>query len=80
MQVLTLLDVSWGGRLGIASNLVLALEVQVSSEARSSLVRQQEPFLDWDSWTTVVRALVTLQLDYCNAFYVGILLELVLRL
>ena len=63
----------------------LSLEAQVASVARSSfyqlrLVAQLRPYLDRDNLASVVHALVTSQLDYCNALYVGLPLKMVRKL
>ena len=66
--------------LGVRLDPSLSLEVQVGSVARSTwgqlrLIRQLRPFLDRDNLATVVHALVTFRLDYCNALYVGLPLK-----
>ena len=58
---------------------------QVASVARSAfcqlrLVAQLHPYLDGDNLVSVVHALVTSKLDYCNALYVGLPLKTVRKL
>uniref|UniRef100_A0A803TXA5 Reverse transcriptase domain-containing protein n=1 Tax=Anolis carolinensis TaxID=28377 RepID=A0A803TXA5_ANOCA len=58
----------------------LSLEPQVSAMARGAfaqlrLVRQLRPYLGKSDLATVVYALVTSRLDYCNALYVGLPLK-----
>ena len=57
----------------------------MASVARSAfyqlrLVAQLRPYLDGDSLASVVHALVTSKLDYCNALYVGLPLKTVRNL
>ena len=44
------------------------------------LVAQLRPYLDRDNLVSVVHALVTSKLDYCNALYVGLPLKTVRKL
>uniref|UniRef100_A0A803TL80 Reverse transcriptase domain-containing protein n=1 Tax=Anolis carolinensis TaxID=28377 RepID=A0A803TL80_ANOCA len=66
--------------LGVLLDSSLSLEPQVSAVARGAfaqlrLVRQLRPFLGRSDLATVVHALVTARLDYCNALYVGLPLK-----
>ncbi|XP_062822834.1 uncharacterized protein LOC100554203 isoform X4 [Anolis carolinensis] len=66
--------------LGVLLDSVLMLEAQVSAVAgrafaQLKLVRQLRPYLVKSDLTTVVHALVTSRLDYCNALYVGLPLK-----
>ncbi|XP_062832349.1 uncharacterized protein LOC134297776 [Anolis carolinensis] len=63
----------------------LSLEPQVSAVARGAfaqlkLVRQLRPYLGKPDLATVVHALVTSCLDYCNTLYVGLPLKTVRKL
>uniref|UniRef100_A0A803SXN9 Reverse transcriptase domain-containing protein n=1 Tax=Anolis carolinensis TaxID=28377 RepID=A0A803SXN9_ANOCA len=63
--------------LGVLLDSSLSLEPQVSAVARGAfaqlkLVRQLRPYLGKPDMVTVVHALVTSHLDYCNALYVGL--------
>ena len=63
--------------LGVLLDPSLSLEAQVTSVAQNNhyqlwLVHQLHPFLDRDSLPTVIHALVTSRLDYCNAPFVGL--------
>uniref|UniRef100_A0A803TS28 Reverse transcriptase domain-containing protein n=1 Tax=Anolis carolinensis TaxID=28377 RepID=A0A803TS28_ANOCA len=63
--------------LGVLLDSSLSLEPQVSAVARGAfaqlkLVRQLRPYLGKPDMATVVHALVTSRLDYCNALYVGL--------
>ncbi|XP_061443806.1 uncharacterized protein LOC133365612 isoform X9 [Rhineura floridana] len=63
----------------------LSLETQVASVARSAfyqlrLVAQLRPYRDRDNLASVVHALVTSKLDYCNGLYVGLPLKTVQKL
>lgn len=71
--------------LGVLLVTSLLPEVQMSSVTRSDfyqlcLVHQLKPFLDRDTLPTLVRAVITSRLDYCNAFYVGLPMGLVWKL
>ena len=71
--------------LGVLLEPSLSLEAKVASVARSAfyqlrLVAQLRPYLDRDSLASVVHALVTSKLDYCNALYVGLPLKTVRKL
>uniref|UniRef100_A0A803T733 Reverse transcriptase domain-containing protein n=1 Tax=Anolis carolinensis TaxID=28377 RepID=A0A803T733_ANOCA len=66
--------------LGVLLDSALTLEAQVSAVAgrafaQLKLVRQLRPYLVKSDLTTVVHALVTSRLDYCNALYVGLPLK-----
>uniref|UniRef100_A0A803SSU4 Reverse transcriptase domain-containing protein n=2 Tax=Anolis carolinensis TaxID=28377 RepID=A0A803SSU4_ANOCA len=66
--------------LGVLLDSSLSLEPQVLAVARRAfaqlrLVRQLRPFLGRSDLATVVHALVTARLDYCNALYVGLPLK-----
>uniref|UniRef100_A0A803SN06 Reverse transcriptase domain-containing protein n=1 Tax=Anolis carolinensis TaxID=28377 RepID=A0A803SN06_ANOCA len=66
--------------LGVLLDSSLSLEPQVSAVARGAfaqlrLVRQLRPYLGRSDLATVVHALVTARLDYCNALYVGLPLK-----
>ncbi|KAF7245183.1 hypothetical protein EYD10_08612 [Varanus komodoensis] len=63
--------------LGALLDPELSLETQVAAVARSAflqlqLFHQLRPYLDKQSLATVIHALVTSRLDYCNALYVGL--------
>uniref|UniRef100_A0A803TYG3 Reverse transcriptase domain-containing protein n=1 Tax=Anolis carolinensis TaxID=28377 RepID=A0A803TYG3_ANOCA len=71
--------------LGMILDSSLSLEPQVSAVARGAfaqlkLVRQLHPYLGKPDLATVVHALVTSHLDYCNAVYVGLPLKTVRKL
>uniref|UniRef100_A0A803U1N2 Reverse transcriptase domain-containing protein n=1 Tax=Anolis carolinensis TaxID=28377 RepID=A0A803U1N2_ANOCA len=71
--------------LGVILDSSLSLEPQVSAVARGAfaqlkLVRQLQPYLGKPDLATVVHALVTSRLDYCNALYVGLPLKTVRKL
>uniref|UniRef100_A0A803TC32 Reverse transcriptase domain-containing protein n=1 Tax=Anolis carolinensis TaxID=28377 RepID=A0A803TC32_ANOCA len=71
--------------LGVILDSSLSLEPQVSAVARGvfaqlKLVRQLRPYLGKQDFATVVHALVTSRLDYCNALYVGLPLKTVWKL
>ncbi|XP_061485295.1 uncharacterized protein LOC133385720 isoform X1 [Rhineura floridana] len=71
--------------LGVLFDPSLSLEAQVASVARNAfyhlrLVAQLRPYLDSDDLASVVHALVTSRLDYCNALYVGLPLKIVRKL
>ena len=71
--------------LGVFLDPSLSLEAQVDSVARSTwnqlrMICQLWPFLDIDNLATVVHVLVTPQLDYCNALYVGLPLKMTWKL
>ncbi|XP_061451815.1 uncharacterized protein LOC133369973 [Rhineura floridana] len=71
--------------LGVLLDPSLSLEAQVASVARSAfyqlrLVAQLRPYLDREHLTSVIHALVTSRLDYCNALYVGLPLKTVRKL
>ena len=71
--------------LGVLLEPSLSLEAQVASVAQSAfyqlrLVAQLRPYLDRDDLASVVHALVTSKLDYCNALYVGLPLKTVQKL
>uniref|UniRef100_R4GAY7 Reverse transcriptase domain-containing protein n=1 Tax=Anolis carolinensis TaxID=28377 RepID=R4GAY7_ANOCA len=71
--------------LGVILDSSLSLEPQVSAVARGAfaqlkLVRQLRPYLGKPDLATVVHALVTSRLDYCNALYVGLPLKTVRKL
>uniref|UniRef100_A0A803TWX8 Reverse transcriptase domain-containing protein n=1 Tax=Anolis carolinensis TaxID=28377 RepID=A0A803TWX8_ANOCA len=66
--------------LGILLDSSLSLEPQVSAVARGAfaqlrLVHQLRPYLGKPDLATVVHALVTSCLDYCNTLYVGLPLK-----
>ncbi|XP_062818981.1 probable RNA-directed DNA polymerase from transposon BS isoform X1 [Anolis carolinensis] len=66
--------------LGVLLDSSLALDAQVSAVAGRAfahlkLVRQLRPYLKKSDLATVVHALVTSRLDYCNALYVGLPLK-----
>ena len=68
--------------LGVLLEPSLSLEAQMASVARSAfyqlqLVAQLHPYLDRDNLASVVHALVTSKLDYCNALYMGLPLKMV---
>ncbi|KAF7247744.1 Reverse transcriptase-like protein [Varanus komodoensis] len=68
--------------LGVLLNPELSLEAQVTAVARSTffqlrLIHQLRPYLENDCLATVTRALVTSQLDFCNALYMGLPLKTV---
>ncbi|KAF7238180.1 Complement C1q-like protein 3 [Varanus komodoensis] len=68
--------------LGVLLDPELSLEFQVAVVARSAflqlrLIHQLRPYLDEHSLATVIHALVTSRLDYCNARYVGLPLKMV---
>ncbi|KAF7253873.1 putative RNA-directed DNA polymerase from transposon BS [Varanus komodoensis] len=68
--------------LGVLLDPELSLEAQVTAVARSAfpqlwLIHQLRPFLENDCLATVIHALVTSQLDFCNALYVGLPLKTV---
>ncbi|XP_062831034.1 probable RNA-directed DNA polymerase from transposon BS [Anolis carolinensis] len=63
--------------LGVLLDSSLTLKAQVSAVALSAfaqlkLVCQLQPYLEKSDLATVVDALVTSRLDYCNALYVGL--------
>uniref|UniRef100_A0A803TNR7 Reverse transcriptase domain-containing protein n=1 Tax=Anolis carolinensis TaxID=28377 RepID=A0A803TNR7_ANOCA len=67
--------------LGVLLDSSLSLEPQVSVVARGAfaqlrLVHQLRPYLGKSDLATVVHALVTSHLDYCNALYVGLPLKM----
>ncbi|XP_061473928.1 uncharacterized protein LOC133380529 [Rhineura floridana] len=71
--------------LGVLFDPSLSLEAQVASVARNAfyhlrLVAQLHPYLCGDDLASVVHALVTSRLDYCNALYVGLPLKMVRKL
>ncbi|XP_061487037.1 uncharacterized protein LOC133387065 isoform X2 [Rhineura floridana] len=71
--------------LGVVLDSSLSLEAQVASVARNAfyqlrLVAQLCPYLSKEDLTSVVHALITLRLDYCNALYVGLPLKTVRKL
>ncbi|XP_061466651.1 uncharacterized protein LOC133377174 [Rhineura floridana] len=71
--------------LGVLLDPLLSLEAQVASVARNAfyqlrLVAQLRPYLDRENLATVIHALVTSRLDYCNALYVGLPLKTVRKL
>ncbi|XP_061477657.1 uncharacterized protein LOC133382019 [Rhineura floridana] len=71
--------------LGVLFGPSLSLEAQVASVARNAFyhlrfVAQLRPYLDSDNLASVVHALVTSRLDYCNALYVGLPLKTVRKL
>lgn len=45
-----------------------------------NVVHQLYPFLDWEVFYTVIHALVTFCLDYCNILYMCLLFKITLRL
>ncbi|KAF7242143.1 putative RNA-directed DNA polymerase from transposon BS [Varanus komodoensis] len=66
--------------LGVLLDPELSLEAQVTAVARSAflqlqLIHQLRPYLDKHCLAMVTHALVTSQLDYCNALYVGLPLK-----
>uniref|UniRef100_A0A803T7X0 Reverse transcriptase domain-containing protein n=1 Tax=Anolis carolinensis TaxID=28377 RepID=A0A803T7X0_ANOCA len=66
--------------LGVLLDSSLTLEAQVSAVAgrafaQLKLVRQLRPYLVKSDLATVVHALVTSRLDYCNSLYVGLPLK-----
>uniref|UniRef100_A0A803TMD6 Reverse transcriptase domain-containing protein n=1 Tax=Anolis carolinensis TaxID=28377 RepID=A0A803TMD6_ANOCA len=66
--------------LGVLLDSALTLDAQVSAVAgrafaQLKLVRQLRPYLVKSDLATVVHALVTSRLDYCNALYVGLPLK-----
>ncbi|KAF7236475.1 putative RNA-directed DNA polymerase from transposon BS [Varanus komodoensis] len=66
--------------LGVLLDPKLSLEAQVTAVARSAflqlrLIHQLRPYLENDCLATVTHALVTSQLDFCNALYMGLPLE-----
>uniref|UniRef100_A0A803TNY3 Reverse transcriptase domain-containing protein n=1 Tax=Anolis carolinensis TaxID=28377 RepID=A0A803TNY3_ANOCA len=66
--------------LGVLLDSSLALDAQVSAVAGRAfahlkLVHQLRPYLEKSDLATVVHALVTSRLDYCNALYVGLPLK-----
>ncbi|KAF7235229.1 Protein TANC1 [Varanus komodoensis] len=68
--------------LGVLLDPELSLEAQVTAVARSAflqlwLIHQLRPFLENDCLVTVTNALVTSQLVFCNALYVGLPLKTV---
>ncbi|XP_061474960.1 small ribosomal subunit protein uS7 isoform X1 [Rhineura floridana] len=68
--------------LGVLFDPSLSLEAQVARNAfyHLQLVAQLRPYLDSDDLASVVHALVTSRLDYCNALYVGLPLKTVRKL
>ena len=71
--------------MGVLLEPSLSLEAQVASVARSAFyqlrsVAQLRPYLDRDSLASVVHALVTSKLDYCNVLYMGLPLKMVQKL
>uniref|UniRef100_A0A803T4Q0 Reverse transcriptase domain-containing protein n=1 Tax=Anolis carolinensis TaxID=28377 RepID=A0A803T4Q0_ANOCA len=71
--------------LGVFLDSSLSLEPQVSAVARGAftqlrLVRQLHSFLGRSDLATVVHALVTSRLDYCNTLYVGSPLKMAQKL
>ncbi|XP_061441792.1 uncharacterized protein LOC133364873 [Rhineura floridana] len=71
--------------LGVFLDSSLSLEAQVASVVRNAfyqlrLVAQLHPYLSKEDLTSVVHALVTSCLDYCNALYVGLPLKTVRKL
>nr|XP_060608896.1 uncharacterized protein LOC132760735 [Anolis sagrei ordinatus] len=71
--------------LGVILDSSLSLEPQVSAVAgrayaQLKLVHQLRPYLGKSDLATVVHALVTSQIDYCNALYVGLPLKTVRKL
>ncbi|KAF7239998.1 Pro-neuregulin-1, membrane-bound isoform [Varanus komodoensis] len=68
--------------LGVLLDPELSLEFQVVAVARSAflqlrLIHQLCPYLNKHSLATVIHALVTSHLDYCNPLYVGLPLKTV---
>ncbi|KAF7249703.1 putative uncharacterized transposon-derived protein F52C9.6, partial [Varanus komodoensis] len=68
--------------LGVLLNPELSLEAQVTAVSRSAflrlwLIHQLRPYLENNCLATVTHALVTSQLDFCNALYVGLPLKTV---
>ncbi|XP_061477973.1 uncharacterized protein LOC133382302 [Rhineura floridana] len=71
--------------LGVVLDSSLSLEAHVAAVARNAfyqlrLVAQLRPYLSREDLTSVVHALVTSRLDYCNALYVGLPLKTVWKL
>ena len=71
--------------LGVLLDPGLTLEAQVDSVARSTFLQLQKlyqpwPYLDKQSLMTVMHALVTSRIDYCNVLYVRLPLKTVWRL
>ncbi|KAF7252571.1 RNA-directed DNA polymerase from mobile element jockey [Varanus komodoensis] len=67
----------WVHSLGVLLDPELTLETQVSAVARSAfhqlrLIHQLRPYLEDDCLATVTHALVTSQLDFCNALYIWV--------
>ena len=65
---------TWVHSLRVFPDLSLRLDGQVAF-AQLKLVCQLCPFLERSDLATVTHALVTSQLDYCNALYMGLPLE-----
>ncbi|KAF7253392.1 ERI1 exoribonuclease 3 [Varanus komodoensis] len=68
--------------LGVLLDPELSLEAQVTAVARNAflqlrLINQLRPYLEYDCLATVIHALVTSRLDFCNALYVGLPLKTV---
>ena len=71
--------------LGIHLDPAFTMETQVVSVARSAYfhlwrIAQLRPYLDGESLTTLVHALVISRLDHCSALYVGLPLRLMRKL
>uniref|UniRef100_A0A8C7E7H9 Reverse transcriptase domain-containing protein n=1 Tax=Naja naja TaxID=35670 RepID=A0A8C7E7H9_NAJNA len=71
--------------LGVLLDSQLSLEEQVGAVTRGAfaevcLVRQLCPYLNRDALRTVTHALVTSQINYCNALYMGLPLRTTRRL
>uniref|UniRef100_A0A803TBL4 Reverse transcriptase domain-containing protein n=1 Tax=Anolis carolinensis TaxID=28377 RepID=A0A803TBL4_ANOCA len=71
--------------LGVLLDSSLSLDAQVSAVAgrafaQLKLVHQLRLYLEKSGLTTVVHALVTSRMDYCNALYVGLPLKTVRKL
>ena len=68
--------------LGVLLDPSLTLEAQVDSVARGTFLHLRKlyqlwPYLDEQSRMTVMHALVTSRIDYCNVLYVGLPLKMV---
>ncbi|KAF7250425.1 hypothetical protein EYD10_03693 [Varanus komodoensis] len=68
--------------LGVLLDPELSLEAQVTAVARNAflqlrLINQLRPYLEYDCLATVIHALVTSRLDFCNALYMGLPLKTV---
>ncbi|XP_061470050.1 uncharacterized protein LOC133379228 [Rhineura floridana] len=71
--------------LGVLLDPLLSLEAQVASVAQNAfyqlrLVAQLRPYLSKEHLASVIHAMVTSRLDYCNALYVGLPMKTVRKL